>query len=380
MSRPARILFVTAAGERGGAEGVLLTLLGRIDRARFEPIVVSLRHGPFVAEVERLASLPVTVIPSARFRNVVRGVSLVSRLRRLLREREVQIVHSNGAGAHLYAGLAAWLSGRPSVYHTHDLVERAWSRQFAVQRIALSVPATVIVAVSCYAADSLRAAGARRPVRVVHNGVDVGAIPDGAVGPATSGPAEQAAPLVVWCGRLQRWKGAHVFVRAAATVSARVPRARFAVVGGPAFGLDGGFADELRRLRDELNLGSRLEFTGHLPDPQPVLSAAAIVVHSSIRAEPFPLSILEAMALGKAIIGSGVGGVLESVEDDVSGLLVPPGNPDALAGAIVRLLEDEPLRCRLGSAARRRVIERFSADAAVRRVESLYEELLASVT
>lgn len=380
MSRPARILYVTAAGERGGAEGVLLTVLGRIDRARFEPIVVSLREGPFVAEIERRAGLPVTVFPAARFRDAARAVSLVSRLRRLLREREVQLVHSNGTGAHLYAGLAAWLSGTPSVYHTHDLVERAWSRQFAVQRIALSVPATVIVAVSRYAADSLRAAGARRPVRVVHNGVDVGALADDAVGSATTGAAEQAAPLVVWCGRLQRWKGAHVFVRAAASVSVRLPRARFAVVGGPAFGLEAGFADELRRLRDELNLGSRLEFTGHLPDPQPMLSAAAIVVHSSIRAEPFPLSILEAMALGKAVIASGVGGVLESVEGGVSGLLVPPGDPDALAGAIARLLEDEPLRRRLGSAARRRVVEEFSADAAVRRVETLYEELLAAVT
>jgi len=368
-----RVLYVCGAGERGGAETVLLTLVRHLDRARFEPLAVSLRDGPVVRELAAATGAGVEVLPSPRFRNLVRGARLVSGLARFIRARQVAVVHANGAGPQLYAGLAAWRAGVPSVYHAHDLVEPGWAGQSVIQRLALRVPARAIVAVSGYAAASLRSAGARAPVSVVYNGVDVDRATQGL---ALSSEACLAAggPSVVWCGRLQRWKGPHIFLEAAARVRRRVPSARFVVVGGTAFGLEPDLGDELARLRARLGLDDALDFAGYLADPRPALAKAAVVVHSSLRPEPLGMVVLEAMALGKAVVASRVGGVPEVIEDGTSGILLPP---DALADAVAGLLADDARRAQLGAAARRRVAEQFDAARAARQIEAIYDELLA---
>lgn len=376
MTARARVLFISGAGERGGAETVLLTLLRHLDRRRVDPIVVSLRDGPLVRDLANVVGRPVTVLSAPRFRQLARGAALVGALMRFVRDSRIDLVHANGTGSHLYGGLAAWRAGVPCVYHAHDVVESTWSAQTLLQRLALRVPARAVVAVSEYAATSLRAAGARAPVHVIYNGVEVDA--PGAAERPGGWPPEHAAPRIVWCGRLQRWKGPHVFVEAAARVRREVPAARFVVVGGSPFGLEPELPAELERLRNRWHLDTVLELTGHLEDPRPILGDAAVVVDSSVQPGTASMVLLEAMALGKAVVGSRVGGVPEYVEDGVTGVLVPPGEVDALADAIVRLLADDGERARLGAEAHRRVAERFSAAAASRRMEALYDALLAS--
>lgn len=371
------ILYVNAAGERGGAETVLLSVLKRLDRSRFTPRVVLLGTGGLVQEIETTVGVPVEVIEMGRFRNIARAVDVIRGIGRIIRRHEIRVVHSNGTGAHLYGGAAAWFAGVPSIYHVHDVVDRSRSSQGVVNLAAVSVPATVSIAVSNYVARELRRSGGRRHrIEVVHNGVDAAPEVPGdaaAVRCEFGWPAD--ALVVVWCGRLQRWKGTDVFLRAAAIVARRHDNVRFLVIGGTVWGLDPGYATELTQFASELELDDRLRFTGYRTDVARLMGAADVVVHSSVRPEPFALVVLEAMTLGRPVIAAKDGGPSEVVVDGVTGLLTAPGDHDALAAAVLQLLEGESKRVEMGNAARKRADECFNTTRMIARLETIYAEL-----
>jgi len=386
MPAPASpVLFVNASAERGGAEVILLTLLRHLDRERFPPHVCCLRDGPFVDELRHDARVEVTIVSSGSFRQVRKGLEAVKRIHALAAERRVALVHANGTGAHIYGGLAARRAGVPHIYHVHDMPEAGWNGQGLIGRLARMVPAALTVTPSRFLADRL----ARQPVRsarIVHvaNGLDAPAASRRAAelkfGPTTEtkAQADDRSPVAVWCGRLQRWKGAHVFLRAAAIVRQSIPGARFVVVGGTLMGLEPECESDLRALRRTLGLESAVRFVGHQHDVMPFFAQADVVVHSSTSPEPFGLVILEAMLAGKPVVASAIGGPLEIVEPDVTGLLVPPGDAAALGAAIVRLFRDSGERARMGAAGRLRAEQEFDAATMTRRFEALYAEVIGA--
>ena len=149
----------------------------------------------------------------------------------------------------------------------------------------------------------------------------------------------EGGPLVGIVGRLDRWKGQDVFLRAASLVARRRPDARFAVVGGALIGYEGSYPDDLERLAAELGLADRVHFAGHQDDPYPWLDALDVAVLAS-EAEPFGLVVVEAMVLGTPVVATAPGGPEEIVEHGRSGLLVPSGAHEELATAILRVLDD----------------------------------------
>lgn len=366
---PTGVLFVTAGGERGGAETVLLTLLRHLDRDRFRPRVCCLAAGPFETELARVAGVEVVAAPVRGLRHLRSGWRAVARLRELVRARGIALVHSNGTGAHLYGGVAARLERVPAVFHAHDLLDGGWSGQGLVNGVARWLPAAAVVTPSRFLARAVDGL-VRAPVHTILNGVEA--------------PGEAAPPAagrsVVWCGRLQRWKGAHVFLEAAARVRRVRPGTRFVIVGGALFGLETGYVQSLAAQADALGLSDAVRFTGHLDDPAPELAAADLVVHSAIRPEPFGLVLVEAMLAGRAVIASAAGGPLEIVEPGETGLLVPPSDADALAAAMLSLLDDDARRAAMGAAGLARARAQFGAEAMARGFERLYEDLLGTGT
>jgi glycosyltransferase involved in cell wall biosynthesis len=378
-----RVLYINQAGNRGGAETVLLDILKHLDRTRFEPLVVSLQDGPFVDELNEQAGAEALVIETGRFRNPLHGWRVVSKLRSLIRTRGVDLVHSNGTGAHLYGGLAARLCGVPNVYHQHDLIDWSWSMQGLIHLAAVSIPAAATVAVSEYSARAFKNNWhSDRATDIIYNAASPAELPDFDESPPSGCEDWVAAnlPIVVWCGRLQRWKGAHIFLEAAALVKRQVPEARFLVVGGALFGLDSEYEHHLRGLAKTLELNDCLRFTGYATDVRPYLSVAEFVVHSSIKPEPFGLVILESMSLGTPVVAAAEGGPAEIVEHEATGLLVPPRDPHLLASAMVRLIGDDRLREAMGVAARKRAREVFSMPRMLQKIESVYCRLIDSVT
>jgi glycosyltransferase involved in cell wall biosynthesis len=292
------------------------------------------------------------------------------RLREAVREIGPDLVHLHFALPAAAARFALRRTGLPTVYTQHaqwEFYGRAarWASQLSLPRY------DAVVAVS----DAVRTSIARHarpmttPVRVLPNGIDIdGLRREVAAGVADPGLLPVGARYGT-VGHLTPAKGIDVLLRAAAEVSASSPPSTCVVVGkGP---------DRSRLVDLSREVGSDcVLFLGQRMDARSVIAGLDVFVLPS-RLDAMPLVLLEAMALGRPIVAAAVGGVPEIITDEVTGLLVPPDDPSALAAAIQRLLADAPLARRLGEAARADVETRFDARILATRLEALYEEVLA---
>jgi glycosyltransferase involved in cell wall biosynthesis len=211
----------------------------------------------------------------------------------------------------------------------------------------------------------LRGGAAGDAIRTVYNGVD----------PADFPPAgrEPAVPTVTWAGRIDPIKDLETLIRGFALVAAQLPAARLRIFGGTPAGNE-RYLDRCRALAGSLGVAAAVSFEGRVRDIRDAYAAGHVVVLSSI-SEGFPYTLIEAMTTGRATVSTDVGGVSEAVAD--TGLVVRPRDPHALARACLRLLRDDLLRHRLGSAARRRALELFTVDKAVDAFRDIYADLAA---
>jgi glycosyltransferase involved in cell wall biosynthesis len=269
------------------------------------------------------------------------------------------------------AMLAAILARRPAVIATaHLFLDVEITRAMRLQERLIGMAADRLLVVSRDTGRRMhRALGwPLSKMEVIRNAVDAHAVqrpPDPALRRALSGDGD--APLVLVIARLDVQKG-HRYVLAAA---AQVPGAVLVVAG------DGPERAGLEALAGELGIADRVRFLGWRDDVPELLAVSDLVVLPSLY-EGLPVSVLEAMAAGRAVVATAVGGTDEAVEDGESGLLVRPRDADGLAAAIRRLLQDNGLRDRLAAAGRARVERDFSAAAMVARITDVYDLLADS--
>ena len=401
-----RIVYLSASGELGGAERLLLDLLATVRAARpawglrllaaeegplgaraaelgvevetvpFPPVLA--RLGDSAAAAERGSAL--SLLPRAL--GAARGVAgYAARLHRALAEARPDVVHSNGYKMHV---LGAWAGprGTPLLWHLHDFVtpRPVMSR---LLRAHLRGCAAAVANSRAVADDARAACGPGLPVRVVHNAVDLEAYaPGGAAADldALSG-LPPAAPGTVRVGLVAtagRFKGHDVFLRALARLPAGLP-VRGYVVSGPVYATAGSqfSLEELRALARELGIAERVGFTGFLADTAAAMRGLDVVVHASTRPEPFGLVVVEGMACGRAVVASLAGGVPEIVTPGRDALAHPPGDDAALAECIRALAEDPALRERLGREGRRTAEARFGRERLAEEMVPVYERLAA---
>jgi glycosyltransferase involved in cell wall biosynthesis len=186
---------------------------------------------------------------------------------------------------------------------------------------------------------------------------------------------ELGIPLEVGIvGNIQRWKGQAIVLEAVREVKSFNPEIRCLIVGG--VHREGAeYAQELYRYVEEHGLKNNVIFTGFRDDIADLVATMDIVIHASVNPEPFGRVILEAMALGKPVIATDIGGVPEFVQHGVTGQLVPPRNPKALAQAMVELLQNPCRRDSLGSNGRLAVHQRFTVRRHVEEVCNAYTHL-----
>ena len=372
-----RILHVTAAGERGGLEVVLLNVLRCVDRSLFKPEVLLLQDGPFLADVEETAT-ETHVIAVGRVREMHKVTGAIAEIVKLVRSRKIDVVHTWNAKAHIYGGLAAAIARVPSLFHLQGVPKPALSRDGLVSMVAVAIPARRTVACSGYVSHAFTQAWhSRRQVVVIHNGVTPHvALEQAPPSVRREFGMEEGAPIVMMASRLQRWKGVHVFLEAAAQVVESRPGVQFLVVGGALFGLEEQYAVGLRKQVEDLELSDSVHFAGFRSDVSRFYAEADLVVHCSIEPEPFGMVVVEAMDYGKPVIATNIGGPMEIVEAGVTGLLVPPKDASQLAQAILSLLADPVRRTRMGDAGAVRVREHFGAKLMVNKLEELYEGMV----
>ena len=369
---PVAVVHVAESTGWAGGERYLLALARELDQKRFRLSVIVPDDGPLV---ERLHALDVeTCRVPLNDRLVSPGAFRA--LRRALEHLRPVIVQSHGARSNVYTRVAARWDGVPIVLSTvhnslFDYEVAGWRRALYVLAERVTSPlADRIVAVSQAIAHDLverYRIDARRTV-VVHNGIDAWAFRP-ARGAATV-QHELRVPggrrVIVMAGRMTAQKGWDVLLEAAA---------RLAAVRGDLFWLlvgDGPLRGPLERRAAEL--GVPVSFTGARGDMADVLGCADVVVLAS-RSEGLPFTLLEAMALGKPVVATRVGGVAEVVEDGRSGRLVPRDDPAALAAAVASVV-DSPDAAAMGARGRARVQTAFSLDGMVRGVERVYASAL----
>ena len=348
-----RVAHVTQGLEIGGQEKLLVEFARCADRRRFELRFVSLGGRGVLADDVEAHGWPVTALGRpAGFRP-----GLVLRLARLFRSERIDVVHTHDERPHIYGAIAAWLAGVRRLIHTrhHGMADRLTPRQVGLVRLAAQLTDRFV----CVSADSARQAVRQgvsaRTVHVLWNGIDLTRF--------DPLPVREGGPVVT-VARLSPEKDIGTLLRATA-LAARADESFHLEIAG-----DGPCMADLRRTAAELGLNGRVRFHGQVRDVPGLLARAGLFVLPSLT-EGVSLTLLEAMACGLAIVATRVGGNPEVVADGETGLLTPPGDPAALAHAMLRLRRDDLERRRMEQAGRRRVERWFD----VRRMTAEYEKM-----
>lgn len=346
------------ADQRGGAEQLLRTLMvhGGKNEEGITWAVAFFQDGPLRVEFQELG-IQTYVVQTGRLRQVGQYVAAVRELMEVIEIFGADVVFSWMSKAHLYGAIAAWRAGLPALWYQHGIPRP----KNPMDRLTTFLPAQQVAACSRMVADAQGAMFPKRPTAVVYPCVelqrfDPSGLPDALESRRTLGLPTQG-PLVGIIGRLQRWKGIHVFVEAMAKIRDVHPDVHGVIVGGP-HRLEMEYAGEVNRLIEARGLGDHVTVTGHQENVPEWMQAMDVVVHAS-DCEPFGMVIVEAMALGKPVVAGAAGGPQEIVTDGENGLLAAYEDAEQMAQQVMRYLHDGALRHRVGRAARRRAL-RFS--------------------
>jgi glycosyltransferase involved in cell wall biosynthesis len=290
-------------------------------------------------------------------------------LARLVRRRDVALVHTN-TSVTLGGAAASRIARIPHVWHLREIYagfERFWP---AYRRLLLTADALPCVSEATRA--QLGNAGF-----VLHDGLAVA--PQRAERTAARAALDLPADAFVCAilGRVSSWKGQEVLIRALAEPALAGAGETVALIAGDPWHSEERRMDDLRALASLLGVAGRVRLAGFRPDVANLYGCADVIVVASTQPDPLPNAALEAAAAGCCVVASDHGGLPEIVRDGVSGRLVVPADPAALAAVLAQLRDDWPQRERLGAAAAADVRSRFAAARLLDRVQALYDSLLA---
>ncbi|MFQ5853492.1 MAG: glycosyltransferase family 4 protein, partial [Candidatus Binatia bacterium] len=301
------------------------------------------------------------------FVDIFPGVLQISRI---IRQEKIDIIHlNNHLGFDLDGIIAAKLCGIACVVH-----QRGFGRVSRLTRF-LSRYVEVLICISGavrrhYALEGILP---KRVVRI-YDGIDISStIPSVVSKSVRCGLAiEDKGPIVGIIGTIQPWKGQREVILAIKQVREIFPDIRCLIVGEI---FDPSYDRQIKALVDELELQENIRYLGYRKDVLELMDGMDIVIHASTSPEPFGRVLIEAMVLGKPVIATKAGGPLEIVEDTVTGLLVPPGDPEALASAVIGLFENQMHSAKMGEAGRERVRKMFSLSHTIEETEKIYAQL-----
>jgi glycosyltransferase involved in cell wall biosynthesis len=360
-----RVLHVVKVAGISGAENHLLLLLPALRERGWDVTAVMLHEGEpgaedFAARLEAGGGVPVERVRLARTFDP-RAFTRI--LRRARRDRP-DVLHTHLVHADFHGLPAGRLARVPVLVSTkHGFNAFRDRKAFATADRTVGSLADVHVAISAGLARYLAESEGfdAESFEVVHYGIEAGPEP----------PPLPGAPRLAIVGRLIPIKGHDVLLRAVATARERLPGLTLEIAG------DGELESELRATAIRLGLDDAVTFLGRVAPVYPVLERAEVVVVPSF-GEGFGMVALEAMERGRPVIASAVGGLPEIVDEGRTGLLVPPGDVEALARAIAELADDPARASAMGGAGRARALEEFSQERCTERIAALYETALAA--
>ncbi|UCD71959.1 MAG: glycosyltransferase, partial [Syntrophobacterales bacterium] len=362
------ILYLNPSPQLGGAEKSLLDLVRNLDKERYHPIVSCPAQGKFVEELGRIG-VQVEIVPyHPRISELSRenGVNptvlplfvcwltpTVLRLKNLVKDKGVHLIVSNGIKCHFIGAFLSLVSKLPLIWHVRDVVETPWL-WWTLRAMGQLLPEKIVT--NSEAVGRIFSGNERR--ETVYNGVDLASFsPEiGGFTLRTELKVGKDTTLIGTMGHLAPLKGFEELIEAVGWVVAQGFDVKLAVAGEAIYSGSPRYKQRLISLVDSLGLNDTVFFLGFKEDIPELLASFDIFVLPS-RSEGFGRVNLEAMAMGKPVISTKVGGIPEVVLDGITGILVPPGNSRDLGHAIMRLLNDIQLRESFGKEGRRRVEE-----------------------
>jgi glycosyltransferase involved in cell wall biosynthesis len=373
-----KILFVIDGLEFGGGERTFLQLIEGLPSDFYEIRVATNPEGEFckvLTEMERVV-VPLDLGNRINFHNI-------RNLSEIIREKKIDIVHSQGARADFFARMAARklkpkikvintvampVMGydvgvlRKGIYRFFDWFSERYTDRFIVVSEALKETLITHYRISPYKAIK------------IYNGIELSEYH-----PDDSGEhfkrirkelnIGEDTPVIGAVGRMVWQKGFEYLVESIPEIIQACPSSKILIVG------DGPLREKLETFSKERRIKDNVIFAGFRSDIKEILSAVDIFAVPSLL-EGFPMVTLEAMAMAKPIIATGIDGITEQITDGVDGILVPPKDPSALAEAVIRVLNDKERARNMGSSARKKVEEEFSVEKMVAKTEDVYMSLL----
>ena len=370
-----RVLFVCHTGSISGAELVLIDLVQPwAGEAAFlfedGPLHQALAGKGLKVRVSRWGR---GLSDVRRDSSILKAFPLIGRLGAIIAEltgeaRRHDVIYANSQKAFVLSAVAATLARRPLIWHLHDIIssEHFGATQRRVQVTLANYCTAKVVVPSQAAADAFIAEGGRKElVAIVPNGLDVP--------PDADTPLEirrelklPEGPLVGVFSRLAAWKGQHVVLQALA----KTPGVSCIIAGAALFGEE-PYAEKLNRMVADLGLGDRVHFLGQRNDVPRLMRAVDAMIHPSIDPEPFGRTLVEAMLAGVPVIATDAGAASDILEVGKAGTLVPPGDVDALATAVTRVMSRPPELASQLRYAEARARSHYSVDQMLQTVSSL---------
>jgi len=411
--KPRRILYVTLAAD-GGQAAVVERLAKGLDRDRYEPVVlfdtakqsfirdrlsesniktIDLRKnedeqvsiGPKASKNRDVGS-KVEAFLGKKARHfyfslkalrefVLRQAPKISLLVKIIRENNIDLVHTHQSIVHGKPEIiAARIVGVPCISHRHGYSKLTHFDLF----FAKFVDAFIYVSRDV-AEDHISQGEPQKKGIVIHNGVDIGEFEQSfdKMKIRNEFGCKSDEPLVGIIGRIDWWKGHEYFLEAIAIASRKFPILKGVIIGefekGGAVNLNRKHTQKVKSLVRSLGIEGKIIFTGFRSDVSRLMSGLDMIIHASSEPEPFGLVVIEGMAAGKPVVATAAGGVLDIIENGVSGILVPCKDSTAIADAIITILYDPEKAEQMGCAGRRHVEENFSIEHQVAAVQSLYD-------
>ncbi len=376
-SEKINILYLHESSQIAGAENSLLELVRFIDHSRFRPFFVLPEAGPLVDELRNLA-IEVHLINLPKIKKCIGVWGTSRKINCIIKEKDIKIIHSNSIRTHLYGFFANIRRTIPLVWQQRNLITTEW---FDPDRLLSFVPQAIVCNSGAVACRFAKRGRYPSKISVIYNGVDTERF-----NPSVSTDKIKKEfnllperPVIGIIGRLGSIKGHEYFLRSIQIViqSLRESQAApiFLVVGDTVFPSDGWRKQYLNDLAKKLRIDHAVIFTGFRNDMSEVIAGMDIVISSALQ-EACSRAVLEAMASGKAVIATDVGGSHELVENGITGVLVPPRNPERMAEEIINLLNDRKKLAEMGANGRKRAAELFDIKTCVKKLENLYENLI----
>jgi glycosyltransferase involved in cell wall biosynthesis len=381
-----KILFLDQSGKPGGAE---LCLIDIAKPYRDHCLVGLFADGSFKNLLEE-NQIPVQILTNNQIQvrkesNLVQGLGSITQLLPLIQKvakiaHNYDLIYANTQKALVVGALASFFSGRPLVYHLHDILSSAhFSKTNRLIAVNLANKfASLVIANSLASKDAFIAAGGNSKItEVVYNGFDpqVYQIPQSEVNQLQESLGIANKFVVGHFSRLSPWKGQHILIDA---LVKSPPEVTVILVGDALFG-EKDYVEKLHQQVSQLGLENRVKFLGFRHDIPQLMAACNLITHTSTAPEPFGRVIVEAMLSGKPVIAAKAGGAVELIEPGVDGFLVTPGEAEELAQVITNCVQNVESTNKLARNARENATNKFDIGIINQQIGILLNKLISSI-